>query len=134
MMSEEEKATVPPHYDPITGRVQETFNIDRDHFWVESWTLMEARKLLLEMHGPTSTMKDPVSKRYYACQYCTYSGQKHRLNLHRYHGLCKGEGARGLHLKSYPTIPWLDIISSMWTLSMCTTPDEILKMFRNVKL
>jgi hypothetical protein len=32
MMSEEEKAVVPPHYDPVTGRVVETFNIDGDHF------------------------------------------------------------------------------------------------------
>jgi hypothetical protein len=134
MMSEEEKAAVPPHYDPVTGRVVETFNIDRDHFWVESWTLMEVRDLLLEMHGPASNIKDPTSKRYYACQYCAFRGQKQCLNLHRHHGLCKGEGTRGLRLKSYPTIPWADIVSSMRTLSMCTTPDEVLRMFRDVKL
>jgi hypothetical protein len=66
MMFEEEKAAVPPHYDPVTGRVVETFNIDGDHLWVESWTLMEVRDLLLEMHGPASNIKDPTSKRYYS--------------------------------------------------------------------
>jgi hypothetical protein len=34
---------------------------------VESWTLMEVRDLLLEMHGPASNIKDPTSKQYYAC-------------------------------------------------------------------
>jgi hypothetical protein len=103
MMFEEEKAAVPPHYDPVTGRVVETFNIDGDHFWVESWTLMEVRDLLLEMHGPASNIKDPTSKRYYSCQYYAFRGEKH-------------------------------IVSSMRTLSMCTTPDEVLRMFRDVKL
>ena len=68
-MTEDEKVTVPPKYDPVCKRVVETFNIDGDHFWVESWEVMEARQLLLEMHGPSSTMKDSSNKRYFICQH-----------------------------------------------------------------
>ena len=95
---------------------------------------MEVRELFLEMHGLASSMKDPTSKQYYACQYYAFKGQKHCLNLHQHHRLCKEEGVRGLLLKSYPTIPWADIIFSMRTLSMCTTPDEVLRMLWDVKL
>jgi hypothetical protein len=133
-MTEEEKAAVPPHYDPRSGMLQETFNIDGDHFWVETWGVMEARQLLLEMHGPTSTMKDPNSKRYYVCQHCGFKGQKHGLNLHRNHGLCRAEAVKGVRLKSYPTIPWADTISSMRSLSRCNTVEDVLQMFRDVKL
>jgi hypothetical protein len=66
---------------------------------------MEARQLLLEMHGPSSSMKDPSNKRYFICQHCGYKGQKHCLNLHRHHGLYRTEAVKGVQLKSYPTIP-----------------------------
>jgi hypothetical protein len=133
-MTEDEKAAIPPRYDPDSKRVQETFNIDGDHFWVESWGVMEARQLLLEMHGPSSSMKDPSNKRYFICQHYGYKGQKHRLNLHRHHGLNRAEAVKGIQLKSYPTIPWADPILSMRSLSRCRTADDILKMFRDVKL
>ena len=133
-MTEEARAAVPPHYDPKSRMIQETYNIDGDHFWVETWGVMEARKLLLEMHGPASTMKDPATKRYYVCQHCGFKGQKHRLNLHRHHGLCTGEAVKGTRLKSYPTIPWADTVSSMKTLTACNTAEDVLRMFREVKL
>jgi hypothetical protein len=95
---------------------------------------MEARQLFLEMHGPTSTMKDPNNKRYYVCQLCGFKGQKHRLNLHWNHGLYRAEAVKGVRLKSYPTIPWADTISSMKNLSCCNTVEDVLQMFRDVKL
>jgi hypothetical protein len=104
-MTKDEKASVPPRYDPNSKRVQETFNIDGDHFWVESWGVMEARQLLLEMHGLSNSMKDPSNKPYFIYQHCGYKGQKHRLNRHRHHGLCRAEVVKGVQLKSYPTIP-----------------------------
>ena len=99
------KATVLPIYDLVSKRVVETFNIDSDHFWVESLGVMEARELLLEMHGSTSTMKDPSNKRYFICQHYQFKGHKHHLNLHQHHGLCKAEVAKGVQLKNYLTIP-----------------------------
>jgi hypothetical protein len=114
--------------------LQETFNIDGDHFWMETWGVMEAKQLLLEMHRPTSTMKDPNSKRYYVCQHFGFKGQKHHLNLYRNHGLCRAEAVKGVHLKSYPTIPWANTISSTRSLSHCNTMEDVLHMFRDVKL
>jgi hypothetical protein len=125
-MTEEEKAAAPLHYDPGSGMLQETFNIDKDYFWVETWGVMEARQLLLEMHGPTSTMKDPNSKRYYIFQHYGFKGQKHRLNLHRHHGLYRAEAMKGVRLKNYPTIPWANTISSMRSLSRCKTVEDVL--------
>ena len=66
---------------------------------------MEARQLLLEMHGLSSSMKDPSNKRYFIYQHYRFKGQKHHLNLHRYHGLCRAEVVKQVQLKSYPTIP-----------------------------
>jgi hypothetical protein len=101
---------------------------------VETRGVMEARQLFLEMHGPTSTMKDPNNKRYYVCQHYGFKGQKHRLNLHRHHGLYRAEAVKGVRLKSYPTIPWADTISSMRNLSCCKTVEDVLQMFREAKL
>jgi hypothetical protein len=39
-MTEEEKAAVPQHYDLDSGMLQETFNINGNHFWVETWGVM----------------------------------------------------------------------------------------------
>ena len=66
--------------------------------------MMEARELLLEMHGPTNSMKDPSNKRYFICQHCQLKGQKHHFNLYRHHGLYKAEVVKGVQLKNYPTI------------------------------
>ena len=95
---------------------------------------MVARQLLLEMHRPTSTMKDPTSKQYYVCQHYIFKGQKHHLNLHRNHRLCRVEAMKGVRLKSYPTIPWADTISSMKSLSCCKTAEDVHQMFWDVKL
>ena len=41
---------------------------------------------------------------------------------------------KGSYLKAYPTIPWSDTVSSMKTLRACKTTEDVLRMFREVKL
>jgi hypothetical protein len=62
-MTEDGKAVVQPRYDLDTEIIHETFNNNGDHFWMETWGVMEAKQLFLEMHWPMSTMKDLASKR-----------------------------------------------------------------------
>ena len=95
--------------------------------------MMEARQLLLEMHGPSNSTKDPSNKRYFICQHFRFKGQKHCLNLHWHHGLYGAEAVKEVQLKSYATIPWADPTTSMRYLSRCCTVDDVLKIFRDVK-
>jgi hypothetical protein len=64
--------------------------------------------------GQAVILRDALANEYYEgpreqavffCQHCGFKGQKHRLNLHRHHGLCRAEVVKGVRLKNYRTIP-----------------------------
>lgn len=69
----------------------------------------EFRKLLIDCHSTKEQCR--VDKKY-KCLYCEHVVQKHRLNIHRFHGCPQGpedrETGEKAFLPCYPTLPWGD--------------------------
>ena len=128
---EDERKGNPPTYNKETGRIEQLFVIEKDHIWRDSWDVMEARDLIVEMHGPDSALIPPgqTGPKHVLCIHCNTMHQKHRFNLHRNHAKCKGEGMVGVKMPSYPSLIGNHVGSFVATLRECVTLEEVISAF-----
>jgi hypothetical protein len=132
---EEERKGKVPAYNKETGRIEQLFVIEKDHIWRDSWDVMQARDLILELHGEDSSIVPPgqTGPKKYLCIHCDEEHQKHRLNLHRNHAWCKGKGMVGVKMPSYPTLGIKDVASFVARLRQCASVDEVISAFAGLE-
>lgn len=128
---EDERKGNPPTYNKETGRIEQLFVIEKDHIWRDSWEVMEARDLIVEMHGPDSALIPPgqTGPKHVLCIHCNTMHQKHRFNLHRNHAKCKGEGMVGVKMPSYPSLVGNHVGTFVASLLECVTVEEVISAF-----
>lgn len=123
--------SVLPHLLP-DGNIEETFFVDKTHYWVERWSPTDFRRLLLDCHSDAGIAR---AESKFRCLYCDLTVQKHRLNVHRFHGCAGGPRDPDTHhylrLQAYPTLPWKDTGSAV---KLLEHDGDIAHMFRTMAL
>lgn len=121
-------------YNAATGNIEQVLKCE-GHTFLAIWKPLDAQRQIMKMHGPnqtmvTSVMKGKTKVKIAHCPFCTWEGQKHRLNLHNSHAECKGKPNK--KLMCYPNLDMKNQKVFIDRVLNAETADDIVQAVRSI--